>query len=195
MNHFPVDIFQTGSGTSTNMNANEVIAKIASKEYGKPVSPNDHVNYGQSSNDIIPSTIHISSSIGLEFKLLPALLHLSLVTKAKAQKLDDHVKTGRTHLMDAMPIRLSQTLEGWAEQIDLNISRLKGLQPQLQTLAQGGTAVGTGINAHSKFARTFASALNEKTDLKKIITGKKKEKKKLKESSIEKRILQEIKKN
>ena len=166
MNHFPVDIFQTGSGTSTNMNANEVIAKIASKEYGKPVSPNDHVNYGQSSNDIIPSTIHISSSIGLEFKLLPALLHLSLVTKAKAQKLDDHVKTGRTHLMDAMPIRLSQTLEGWAEQIDLNISRLKGLQPQLQTLAQGGTAVGTGINAHSKFARTFTSALNEKTDLK-----------------------------
>ncbi len=165
MQHFPVDIFQTGSGTSTNMNANEVIASIASEICGKKISANDHVNYGQSSNDVIPSAIHISASIALEFKLLPALSHLASVIRVKAKKVENHVKTGRTHLMDAMPVKLSQSLECWAEQVELNISRLKSIQPQLQTLAQGGTAVGTSINAHPKFATTFTEILSEKTNL------------------------------
>ena len=165
MQHFPVDIFQTGSGTSTNMNANEVIATIACKNSKLPISANDHVNYGQSSNDIIPSTIHISAAIALEFKLLPALEHLAIVIRSKAKKLESCIKTGRTHLMDAMPIKLSQSLNGWAEQIELNIERLKNIQPQLHTLAQGGTAVGTGINAHPDFADVFAQILSKKTNL------------------------------
>lgn len=165
MKHFPVDVYQTGSGTSTNMNANEVIATIASKKSNLPVSANDHVNYGQSSNDIIPSTIHISAALALEFTLLPALEHLSKVIRSKAKKLESYIKTGRTHLMDAMPIKLSQSLDGWAEQIALNIARLKSIQPQLHTLAQGGTAVGTGINAHPDFSHVFTQVLSKKTNL------------------------------
>ncbi len=164
--HFPVDIFQTGSGTSSNMNANEVISKVASKICKKPVSANDHVNCGQSSNDVIPSTIHISASIELKKKLIPALLHLARVTRSKAKKLEKNIKTGRTHLMDAMPVRLSQSLEAWAEQIEHNITRIKDLQKQLQTIAQGGTAVGTGINAHPKFSDTFAKILSKKVGIK-----------------------------
>ena len=166
MQHFPVDVFQTGSGTSTNMNANEVIASIACKKSKLSISANDHVNYGQSSNDIIPSTIHISAALALEFKLLPALEHLVKVTRSKAKKLEAFNKTGRTHLMDAMPIKLSQSLNGWAEQIELNIDRLKNIQPQLHTLAQGGTAVGTGINAHPEFSNVFTQVLSKKTNLK-----------------------------
>ncbi len=165
MKNFPVDVFQTGSGTSSNMNANEVIAHIASKEIKKKILPNDHVNCGQSSNDIIPSTIHISAAIELNSKLLPSLKYLSSVTRSKAKKIKKYVKTGRTHLMDAMPISFSQSLESWAEQIDLSISRLKNLQLDLQTLAQGGTAVGTGINAHPKFAKAFTKFLSKETKL------------------------------
>ncbi|MGX9937677.1 class II fumarate hydratase [Advenella kashmirensis] len=163
MVHFPIDIYQTGSGTSTNMNANEVLATLATKLYGEPVSPNDHVNYGQSSNDMIPGTIHISAAVQLHKELLPALTHLAKVIRKKARAVDRYVKTGRTHLMDAMPVRMSQSLEGWAVQVEQNIQLLKAQQPLLQTLAQGGTAVGTGINAHPKFAAEFARQISTLT--------------------------------
>ena len=165
MQHFPVDIFQTGSGTSSHMNANEVLATLASDIYGQPVGANDHINCGQSSNDIIPSTIHISAAVELAESLLPALEHLVEVTRDKAQAVDKYVKTGRTHLMDAMPIRMSQGLESWATQIEQNIEQLKAIQPQLQSLAQGGTAVGTGINAHTDFAERFNQELSQITGL------------------------------
>ena len=165
MQHFPVDVFQTGSGTSSNMNANEVLANLASEIYGQKVGANDHVNYGQSSNDVIPTTIHVSAAIALHKQLLPALEYLSKATRKKAGEVNQYVKTGRTHLMDAMPVRLSQSLESWADQIDQNIDRLKALQADIQSLAQGGTAVGTGINAHPKFAEHFASTLTLMTDI------------------------------
>ncbi len=165
MRHFPVDVFQTGSGTSSNMNANEVLATVATKIYGSTVSPNDHVNCGQSSNDIIPSTIHISAAIELSEHLLPALTHLAGTIHGKAETVHGHVKTGRTHLMDAMPVRMSQTLSGWGAQIEQNILHLQQLQPSLQSLAQGGTAVGTGINAHPEFAVKFTEALSSQTGL------------------------------
>lgn len=165
MQHFPIDTFQTGSGTSSNMNANEVLATVASKLYGKTIGPNDHINCGQSSNDIIPSTIHISAALKLANELLPALAHLSKTIRQKANKIDHHIKTGRTHLMDAMPVRMSQSLECWAVQIDQNMQHLKQLQPALQTLAQGGTAVGTGINAHPEFATKFNEELSKQTGL------------------------------
>ncbi|MEM7208765.1 MAG: class II fumarate hydratase [Pseudomonadota bacterium] len=165
MQHFPVDVFQTGSGTSSNMNANEVLANLASEILGEPVGANDHINYGQSSNDIIPSTIHISAAIEVSNELLPALKHLLHASREKAKSVDHHIKTGRTHLMDAMPVRLSQSLESWAAQIELNIERIEQSLPQLQTLAQGGTAVGTGINAHPDFAQKFCDELNLQTGL------------------------------
>jgi fumarate hydratase class II len=148
------------------MNANEVIATLANKRCDTPVNANDHVNCGQSSNDIIPSTIHISAAIEVEKKLLPALTHLVQVTRSKAEEVDKYVKTGRTHLMDAMPIRMSQSLESWVSQIELNISHLRQLQPSIQRLAQGGTAVGTGINAHPEFAALFNQALSDATQIK-----------------------------
>jgi fumarate hydratase class II len=163
MQHFPVDVFQTGSGTSTNMNANEVLATVASDISGQAINANDHINYGQSSNDIIPSTIHISAVLELQQRLLPALQHLQHSIDNKAQQLDSYVKTGRTHLMDAMPIRMDQALSAWADQIKGNIDALQSLLPQLQQLAQGGTAVGTGINAHPQFAQHFCQALNAHT--------------------------------
>jgi len=166
MDHFPVDVYQTGSGTSTNMNANEVIAHIASNDSGLVIGPNDHVNYGQSSNDVIPSAIHVSAAIELSAELLPALNHLALTTDIKADAIDHHVKTGRTHLMDAMPVRMSQSLASWSSQIKQNIANLQALQPVIQTLAQGGTAVGTGINAHPQFAALFNQKLSEITGLK-----------------------------
>ncbi|MBU2892089.1 class II fumarate hydratase [Colwellia sp. D2M02] len=165
LEHFPVDVFQTGSGTSSNMNANEVIAHLASELIGEPVGANDHVNFGQSSNDVIPSSIHISAAISVEKKLLPALELLKQTIEVKAQELDCYVKTGRTHLMDAMPVRFSQSLLSWASQIEQNISLLQSLQPKLQLLAQGGTAVGTGINAHIEFADEFARQLSRNTGL------------------------------
>ena len=163
--HFPVDVFQTGSGTSSNMNANEVLATLATRLYGETVDANDHINYRQSSNDIIPSAIHISAAIELEERLLPALNKLSETIHTKAQSIDHHVKTGRTHLMDAMPVRMSQTLNAWADQIQQNIQHLEQLQPSVQSLAQGGTAVGTGINAHPAFATEFNIALSQKTNI------------------------------
>lgn len=160
LDQFPVDVFQTGSGTSTNMNVNEVIAHIASELAGQPVHANDHVNMSQSSNDVIPSAIHVSAALALKQQLFPALeeLHTSLLGKAEA--LHDVVKTGRTHLMDAMPLTFGQELGGWASQIESNYVRLQMALPQLLHLAQGGTAVGTGINAHSDFAATLCEHLS-----------------------------------
>ncbi|MAJ10910.1 MAG: aspartate ammonia-lyase [Thiotrichales bacterium] len=163
--HFPVDVFQTGSGTSSNMNANEVLATISSELAGEVVSPNDHINCGQSSNDIIPSVIHISSSIEIRETLLPALDHLVDVIKMKALEVQDYVKTGRTHLMDAMPVRLSQSLMSWASQVEEQIEAIKRIEKPLHCLAQGGTAVGTGINAHPNFATEFNKELSELTDI------------------------------
>ena len=165
MTHFPVDVFQTGSGTSTNMNANEVLAHLASKNYGEKVGANDHVNYGQSSNDIIPTTIHVSAAIELEKTLLPALRYLEAETRKKSDSVKHHIKTGRTHLMDAMPVSLAQSLNSWADQIALNIAKLEDLQKSIQTLAQGGTAVGTGINTLPEFSAKFCSELSSMTDI------------------------------
>ncbi len=163
--HFPVDVFQTGSGTSSNMNANEVLATISSELAGEAVSPNDHINCGQSSNDIIPSVIHISSSIELREKLIPALEHLVQVIRSKALEVQHYVKTGRTHLMDAMPVRLSQSLESWASQIEGQIEAIKRIEKPLHCLAQGGTAVGTGVNAHPSFAAEFNKELSKLTEI------------------------------
>jgi fumarate hydratase class II len=165
MDHFPIDIFQTGSGTSTNMNANEVLAHLAAMMCGQEVNANDHVNAGQSSNDVIPTSIHVATSIGLAHELLPALNHLKQVMNAKAESLKDIVKTGRTHLMDAMPVRMDQTIYAWSNQIQQNIRNLEQLQPVVQSLAQGGTAVGTGINAHPNFSALFCQVLSQQTGL------------------------------
>ena len=162
---FPVDVFQTGSGTSTNMNVNEVLAHLASEISTLTVNPNDHVNMGQSSNDVIPTAIHISAALECHQKLLPSLNHLATVIETKAASLDSITKTGRTHLMDAMPIRLSQELGAWALQIRNGISRIEATLPRLYKLAQGGTAVGTGVNAHPKFAKKFADTLANETGL------------------------------
>ncbi|GAB3479944.1 class II fumarate hydratase [Marinomonas epiphytica] len=161
MSHFPVDVFQTGSGTSSNMNANEVIATLASRYYDKPVGANDHVNFGQSSNDVIPSAIHVSATLELTGHLLPALEHLKNTIIEKGKSLKGYTKTGRTHLMDAMPVRLDQTFNAWAAQLQDNIDNLTHLVGKTSQLAQGGTAVGTGINAHPEFAALFAQELSE----------------------------------
>jgi len=160
---FPIDVFQTGSGTSSNMNANEVIARLATRALGSPVHPNDHVNMSQSSNDSIPSAIHVAAALELKAKLEPALEHLAATIEAKAREVAGIVKTGRTHLMDAMPVRLDQELGGWAAQVRADIRRLQSVMPRLTGLAQGGTAVGTGINAHPKFGAEFAAALAKQT--------------------------------
>ncbi len=165
LNHFPVDVFQTGSGTSSNMNANEVLGTLASTICGKTVSPNDHVNHGQSSNDVIPSSIHLSAALALHLRLLPALDDLVQLIEVKAATVRNQIKTGRTHLMDAMPVTLEQVLLGWAAQITANRVNLRAIQPALQTLAQGGTAVGTGINAHPDFARTVCGILSAESGL------------------------------
>ena len=146
LEHFPVDIFQTGSGTSTNMNMNEVLASLASKKSKTKIHPNDHVNMGQSSNDVIPTTIHLSSSVKTQKELLPALIHLKKTVGKKSTQLNKICKTGRTHLMDAMPIRLSQELGAWEQQIKNGILRIQNVLPRLNQLAQGGTAVGSGIS-------------------------------------------------
>ena len=157
--HFVVDIFQTGSGTSTNMNANEVIANRATEILGgelgsKLVHPNDHVNAGQSSNDVIPTTIHVAAVAGIEQNLLPALDELAEALEAKAAEFDDILKSGRTHLMDATPVRLGQEFGGYATQVRYGADRIRKVLPELLELALGGTAVGTGINAPAGFAAT-----------------------------------------
>ena len=158
--HFPVDVFQTGSGTSSNMNMNEVLASLA-QQYGKmPVNANDHVNMGQSSNDVIPTTIHVATVMQCRQALLPALENLAAVIGKKAKSLDKYTKTGRTHLMDAMPVRMSQELDGWKWQIKKGISRVKDTEKRLLMLAQGGTAVGTGVNTAKTFPKLFAKKLS-----------------------------------
>src|SRR5579863_6928251 len=161
---FPIDVFQTGSGTSSNMNANEVIAHLASRS-GLAVHPNDHVNMGQSSNDVIPTAIHVSAALLLRELLLPALRHLAAVIARREQQLCAVVKTGRTHLMDAMPVTVGQELSGWRTQIEHGIARLAGVEPRLLRLAQGGTAVGTGINAHPQFGAEFCRELAALTQI------------------------------
>lgn len=160
--HFPVDIFQTGSGTSSNMNVNEVIARLAGQA-GTNVHPNDHVNMGQSSNDVIPTAIQVSACLETHQALLPALRHLRKVLEQKADTLKDVVKTGRTHLMDAMPVTFSQELACWSQQIQSNISRIESALQRINQLPQGGTAVGTGINTHPEFGPRVAAALTEST--------------------------------
>lgn len=168
---FPLDIFQTGSGTSTNMNANEVIATRANemitgrKDTKNPVHPNDHVNMGQSSNDVIPSAIHISAVIQAKRLLLPALNRLHSAIEEKSRLYHDVVKTGRTHLMDAMPITLGQEMSGWASQISSSIERIEAIFPRLSVLAIGGTAVGTGINTHPDFGKKVARVISERTGI------------------------------
>jgi fumarate hydratase class II len=162
---FPLDIFQTGSGTSSNMNANEVIAHLAARDSGLTVHPNDHVNMSQSSNDVIPTVIHLAASLTLAEQLVPALDHLSSVLEKKIADVGHFVKTGRTHLMDAMPVTFAQELGGWRAQIESSIARVLAVQPRLHRLAQGGTAVGTGINAHEQFAQRFTDQLSRRTSL------------------------------
>jgi fumarate hydratase class II len=164
--HFPIDVFQTGSGTSSNMNANEVIATLASDHLGSDVHPNDQVNMSQSSNDVIPTCVHVSAAVAVQKELLPALKHLSACIDKKAAEVRSTVKTGRTHLMDAMPITLGQELDGWRSQIDHASERLTDTMKRLTALAQGGTAVGTGINAHPKFGGKVARLLAERTGVK-----------------------------
>jgi fumarate hydratase class II len=162
---FPLDVFQTGSGTSSNMNANEVIATLASRSMSRPVHPNDHVNMGQSSNDVVPTAIHVAAALLLHEHLLPALERLRTVLGQRAADLAGVVKTGRTHLMDAMPVTLAQELTGWQAQIDNAIARLRSVTPRLHRLAQGGTAVGTGINARPEFGAVFARCLSASTGI------------------------------
>ena len=160
-NQFPIDIFQTGSGTSTNMNANEVIATLASKYSGTEVDPNDHVNMGQSSNDVIPTAINISSHWDMCHSLLPSLDLLITTIETKSNKLKDVIKTGRTHLMDAMPLNMSQELSAWVDQLELTKESLLKVSDQLLLMPQGGTAVGTGINTHPRFSKEFAKEVSK----------------------------------
>jgi fumarate hydratase class II len=167
---FPIDIFQTGSGTSTNMNANEVIANRAIQLLGgeigsRQVHPNDHVNLGQSSNDVIPAAIHLAAYLAVTEDLLPALRHLHAALARKAEAFDGIVKTGRTHLMDAMPVRLGQEFGGYASQIEHGIRRVESALPSLSELAIGGTAVGTGVNTHPEFGARMAATLAQLTGL------------------------------
>ena len=164
--YFPVDIFQTGSGTSTNMNVNEVISNISKKKFKTNVHPNDHVNMSQSSNDVIPTAInHCSYKLAIT-KLLPSLNILSKDLNTKSKKLSKIVKTGRTHLMDAMPVTFGQEISGWKAQIDDNLASLKICIQRLKRLPIGGTAVGTGINAHKSFSRECIKFLNTESKIK-----------------------------
>ncbi len=159
---FPIDVFQTGSGTSSNMNANEVIAHLASGS-GSKIHPNDHVNYGQSSNDVIPTAIHVSATLLASEQLLPALKHLKKTINKRSRQLRRVAKTGRTHLMDAMPITFGQELSGWAAQVDSAIARIEDALKRMRRLPLGGSAVGTGINADPKFGASVASELKKLT--------------------------------
>ncbi len=163
--HFPIDVFQTGSGTSSNINANEVIAALATRSLGAAVHPNDQVNMSQSSNDAVPTAIHIAAALMLDEQLQPALKRLREVLGARAAEHGDVVKTGRTHLMDAMPITLAQEISAWQSQIAAAESRLSSVMPRLLALAQGGTAVGTGINARPEFGASFARHLAARTKI------------------------------
>ncbi len=165
--HFPIDIFQTGSGTSTNMNANEVIASRAGQIAGggRPVHPNDDVNMCQSSNDVIPAAIHVAAFLEVAERLLPAMEHLQQTLDRRAEECQTIVKTGRTHLMDATPVRLGQQIGGWSAQVGNARARIDASLPRLAELAIGGTAVGSGINAHPEFGGRVADVLAERTGL------------------------------
>jgi len=162
---FPLDIFQTGSATSTNMNANEVIANLASREAGDVVHPNDHVNMSQSSNDVIPTTLHVSAALSCQQQLIPAIKHLISVIDEKAETVSDIIKTGRTHLMDAMPVSLGQELSAWSAQLQAALAHIEETLPDMHQLAIGGTAVGTGINADKSFGGMVAEQLSNSTGL------------------------------
>jgi fumarate hydratase class II len=163
--HFPIDVFQTGSGTSSNMNANEVIATLATERLGRPVHPNDHVNASQSSNDVFPSSIHIAASSAVTKDLVPALEHLAEALERKRDEFASVVKSGRTHLMDATPVTLGQEFGGYAEMVRKGIERLETSLPRLAELPLGGTAVGTGINMPAGFAARVIADVARQTDL------------------------------
>ena len=164
--HFPIDVFQTGSGTSTNMNANEVIATLASRSLSKEVHPNDHVNLGQSSNDVIPTTIQVAASLLWHEQLRPALVHLKSTVDKRAVALSKVVKTGRTHLMDAMPLTLGQELAAWSAQLVSAVRRLDDSAQRLHRLPLGGTAIGTGINADPRYAKKAVANLRAMSGVK-----------------------------
>ena len=163
---FPIDVFQTGSGTSSNMNANEVIAHVAAAAASIKIHPNDDVNMGQSSNDVIPTAIHVSAALTVSEQLLPALTHLKATLDKRARELKKVVKTGRTHLMDAMPVTFGQELGGWAAQIRSNIERINDALKRMRRLPQGGTAVGTGINADARLGPMICAELGKATGVK-----------------------------
>ncbi len=162
---FVIDIYQTGSGTSSNMNVNEVVAHRATQIRGDKVHPNDHVNFGQSSNDVIPTAIHVSALVAVQKELLPGLEHLRSALAAKADEFDDVVKSGRTHLMDATPVRLGQEFRGYATQVAKGVERVTRASAELEELALGGTAVGTGINTHEDFAKKTIARISEATGI------------------------------
>ncbi|MEU1783152.1 class II fumarate hydratase [Streptomyces abikoensis] len=163
--HFPVDVFQTGSGTSSNMNANEVIATLATERLGRPVHPNDHVNASQSSNDVFPSSIHIAATAAVTGELIPALEHLAAALERKAEEFAEVVKAGRTHLMDATPVTLGQEFGGYAAQVRYGVERLRASLPRLAELPLGGTAVGTGINTPAGFSGAVIAEVSRTTGL------------------------------
>ncbi|KOU85524.1 MULTISPECIES: class II fumarate hydratase [Streptomyces] len=163
--HFPVDVFQTGSGTSSNMNTNEVIATLATERLGRNVHPNDHVNASQSSNDVFPSSIHIAATAAVAGDLVPALEHLAAALERKASEFDQVVKAGRTHLMDATPVTLGQEFGGYAAQIRYGVERLRSSLPRLAELPLGGTAVGTGINTPAGFSAAVIAEVAVATGL------------------------------
>src|ERR1700679_985796 len=165
LDQFPLDVFQTGSGTSSNMNANEVIATLASRRLGRAVHPNDHVNASQSSNDVFPSAIGLAATPLLVLELIPALDHLAAAFEAKAAEFADVVKVGRTHLMDAVPVTLGQEFGGYAAQVRLGARRVRNTLPQVAQIPLGGTATGTGLNTHPEFAARVRGKLIEATGL------------------------------
>jgi len=163
--HFPVDVFQTGSGTSSNMNANEVIARCASQALGRAVHPNDHVNMSQSSNDVVPTAIHVGAALLVEETLLPGVAALAEIIERRAAEVGHIVKTGRTHLMDAMPLTAAQEAGAWAAQMRHGLARVRSTLPRLHALAIGGTAVGTGVNAPPEFGARVAQELAARTGI------------------------------
>jgi fumarate hydratase class II len=160
---FPIDVFQTGSGTSTNMNANEVIATLAARRLGRAVHPNDHVNFGQSSNDVIPTALHVAAVRRVEHALLPAVAHLETVLRQRAAETSDVIKTGRTHLMDAVPLSLGCEIGAWATHLALGRERIASSLIRLRALALGGTAIGSGLNAHPELAPRAIALLTDWT--------------------------------
>ena len=163
--HFPIDVFQTGSGTSSNMNTNEVVATLATERLGRPVHPNDHVNASQSSNDVFPSSIHVAATSAVVNDLVPALRHLEASLARKAREFDQVVKSGRTHLMDATPVTLGQELGGYAAQVAYGVERLQAVLPRVAELPLGGTAVGTGINTPPGFSARVIEEVAASTGL------------------------------